>query len=89
MIIVPSSRMRRWRGSSIATVVATNVRSAAMPCSLGSTTYRMRRSGSSTSIRSGPTVVERSSGMVPDAKIECSTPSSTMLNAASITPRTG
>jgi hypothetical protein len=37
----------------------------------------------------GPTAVDRSKGMRPEAKMECSTPSSTTLNAASTTPRTG
>ena len=45
--------------------------------------------GSVTSIRIGPTAVVRSTGMSPDAKTECSTPSRTMLKAASTTPRTG
>ena len=60
-----------------------------MPCSFGSTTYLMVRSGSTTSMRKGPMVVDRSSGIAPDPKTECSTPSSTRLNAASTTPRTG
>ena len=38
---------------------------------------------------SGPIAVERSRGMLPEANTECSTPSSTMLKAASTTPRTG
>lgn len=60
-----------------------------MPWSFGSTTKRIVRIGSVTSTRSGPISVLRSNGMSPDAKIECSTPSITMLNAAPMTPAPG
>jgi hypothetical protein len=84
-----SGETRRWRGSSIATVEARNVTSHSIPCWFGSITWRIVRIGSRTSRRIGPIAVDRSSGMIPDAKTECSTPSRTRLKAASITPRTG
>jgi hypothetical protein len=40
-------------------------------------------------MRSGPIAVDRSTGMRPEANTECSTPSCTTENAASITPRFG
>ena len=76
-------------GSSMAAVRARKSRSHEMPSSFGATVKRISRSGSGTEMEMGPIVVSRPSGMAPEAKIECSTPSTMTLKAASITPRLG
>ena len=89
LVTIPSRVTLRCRGSSTTTVRARHVRSHVSGESFGATVKRSTRIGSTTSMRIGPMLVDRSSGMRPEAKTECSVPSMTMLNAASMTPSTG
>jgi hypothetical protein len=54
-----------WRGSSNAGIAPFQVRSQAMPCSLGSSTKRTDVSGFTTSTRNGPTLVSMRSPSTP------------------------
>ena len=79
-----------WRGSSIAIVRASQVRSASIPRCAASTRKRVVRSGSTTSTEIGPTrVAVRSAGSRADAKKDRCTPSRRTLNAASMMSRFG
>ena len=83
-------RLRRyWRGSAMAGVCRSHVTSIATLCSVGSTTTRRRRSGSSTSMRNGPTESSARSVKGADARTMCcSSPRRTSMKA-STTPRLG
>ena len=78
-----------WRGSSMAGMCPSHVTSMATLCSVGSTTTRSRRSGSSTSMRKGPTDRSpRSTNGAEERTMCCEPPWRTSMNA-STTPRLG
>ena len=84
----PCLRMN-WRGSSQAGIAPCQVRSAAIPNCVGSSTKRTRSSGFWTSTRNGPTVVSMRSPSSREARTTLwSGPQRTTANA-SCTPRLG
>ena len=77
------------RGSAMAGMWPSQVTSMATLCSLGSTTTRRRRSGSSTSIRKGPTERSPRSASGAEERTTCwDSPWRTSMKA-STTPRFG
>ena len=78
-----------WRGSRNASIAPSQIRSQAMPCSVGSRIRRTFFSPSITSTRNGPTLVSMRSPSSREARTTlCLSPRRTHANA-SCTPRFG
>jgi len=78
-----------WRGSSMAGMWPSQVTSMATLCSVGSTTTRSLRRGSSTSMRKGPTEMSPRSTSGAEARTMCWEPPWRTSMNASTTPRFG